>query len=295
MALSFRADGQATFPGPDRLTITIDNPSQEAIVNASTKDEVAFFGNVTVDAVRGERIVVSLSPSVSTGWASSISPATMDVRDSNPNPFVVKVTVLESSLASEIGTLTIEGDARGGGLTTSANATAIITVRPYYRVMIEADGGAKKEVSPGGTAEFNLFIWNYGNAFDNLTLNIVNLKELRDMGWEARFNVTIIENVNVSDKGLVKLTVVPPHDLAPYKDESTTITIRVESQQASTQGSAVSQSLNVIVHQKGSNGTGLTTAIIISAAIVSAIAMVLRKRRMRRARLIQKHAGGPIR
>lgn len=292
-AFSSGADGQATLPGTDRLTITIDDPSQEAVVNTSEKADVVFHGNVTVDGIRGERIIVTLTPQVNQGWPCSIDPSTMTIRDNAPNPIVMKVTVPENSLAAHAGILTVEGVARGGGLTTTANATAIITIRPYYRVMIETEGGAKNEVSVGTAAEFNLRIWNYGNAVDNITLEIVDLKGLRDKGWEIRFNVTVIEKVDVSDKGLVKLTAIPPRDLAPYKNEPTIITVKAESRGASSQGGAMSQSVNVTVHQKGFNATGVTVVIMVIAAIISGLVFVLRKRRMRRARLSTKDAGGP--
>jgi len=277
------AVGHGASPGLDRMTITIDDPSKEAVVGGDTKAEMVFYGNVTVDAITGERIVVTLVPNVNQGWPSSVDPATMTIWNKNPVAFTAKVEVPEYSLACNIGNLTVNGTARGGGLVTYANATARITVRPFYRMMAEAEGGLSRKISPGGTAEFNLKVWNYGNAVDTMTISIANQNALEAKGWETRFNVTRLENVNAAEAGLVLLTVVPPKDNTPYKDEVMTITIKVESQGAIAQGNSTGYSRDVKVHVKGSSAANITWIVVVAIVVAAALVVVIRKIRRRRA------------
>jgi len=287
------ATGHGTLPGPDRMTITIDEPSKEVNGSESEKTDVLFYGNVTVNAIPGERVAVTLVAEVNMGWPCSIDPHDITVRDNIPVPFTVNVSVHENWLAGHPGILNVSGTSRGGGITTYANALAIITIRPYYRTILEAEGSASRTVSPGNTAEFIIRVWSYGNSVDNKTIGIANQNELRSRGWETRVNVTRLENLRPTDYGRVALTVIPPKDIAPYKDEVMTITLRVESEGASSQGNSTYSSYDVKVHVKGASPINITWIAVLVVVVVLALAVFLRKRRMRRAPLARNGTGGP--
>lgn len=272
----------ASLPGPDRLSITLDYDTAEADVGSSEKGTAVFTGNVTVDAIRGERIAVDLISSVSAGWVSATTPHEMVINDNDPHPFVVEVTVPENQPSDVVGNLTIEGRAKGGGIVTTANVTATVTVKPYYRVMIDKEGSALKEVPPGGKAEFILQVWNVGNAMDSYSLEVINNKELRDKGWDISINVTLTPKLDIGRVQLVMLTAKAPSDLAPYKNEPTGIDFKASSTES---GGTVSQSIQVRVVQKGVNATNTTAIVMIIAVIITTLALLVLWRRRRRARL----------
>jgi len=279
------------LPGPDRLSLELDYSTAEAVVSPSEKGTAVFTGNVTVDAIRGERIVVGLTSWVSAGWQSSCIPSSLVINDNDPHPFVVNVTVPENERAAVIGNLTIEGQSRGGGIVTTANVTATITVKPYYRVMIDKEGSALREVPPGGKAEFTLKVWNVGNAIDSYSLELTNNKELRDKGWDISINVTLTPKLDVGRFQLFMLTAKAPSDLAPYKNEPTGIDIKASSTET---GGTVSQSIQVRVVQKGVNATNTTAIVMIIAVVMTALVLLVIWRRRRRARLhvFRKDDGG---
>ena len=282
----------AVAPIPNPLSITLDQTTQEAMITESTKTVVGFTGNITVQMVKGQRVTVTLIPSVDTGWASEVAPSEMLFTGNDPLPFSVNVTVPENQAAARVGMLSVEARCTEAGMEFTAQSSANITVRPYYRLMLESDEPSI-EIAPGGTAHFTVKVWNVGNSVDTFDLGIVELERLAKDGWDVRLDSNELRAIPTNEYRKVNITARSPQDQDTdvYKSESVAITLKATSRGASGRGVIISQSYPVMVHIAGANvqAVGLVfgevAAVVIIIAVVAFTAFY-RYRRMKRRKSI---------
>jgi hypothetical protein len=289
----------AAIPNPTApaLTLRIDPASQAATIDEATKCGLNFTGEIRVDKLPVEKVVVELSAMVDTGWPASISPSTMVITDTAAHTFNVNVTVHEACPADDIGHLTVTATSAGKGYSVSEQANATITVNPYYRVALDADG-AYQEVRPDVAGSFKLKITNRGNAVDSYAFEITNLMELRNMGWNVELDKTSVSKLHPFDEAEFTLTAVPPKAWSwdIWISKPVVITVKATSLNAQESGTAITQDFPVVIYQKGFNTPILNLISGVSVALVAvAIAGVIMWRlRMRRRRNAQS-PGEPVR
>jgi len=278
---------QIEAPGPSILTINLSSTSENAAITDSVKGEAQFLGNVTVQMVKGQRISVSLTSTVDlAGWAASVNPDNMMFTSNEPQPFIVKVSVQEGQPAWTVGTVSISGEAKGSGLTATDEATATVTVLPYYRINMECKNN-RQQIAPGGLAEFNFKVWNMGNAADSFDLELVDRKGLESRGWDVSITPALLTDFPMGEYREVKVAARAPisWDWSPYKFENTVIELRGASKGAGEAGRPSVQSYPMRIDQKGLSLPGVAVVIILAVVVLaSVVAIVMRIRRKRRAR-----------
>jgi len=267
----------AVNPQP-ALTLGLTPPQQEAQVSESMKGTLTFDGKVKVDKLPVERIVVSLTPSVDQGWPCSVSPSTIVITDTQDHTFGVTVVVPENSLSANSGVIKVDATGRGGGFTVTGTSQAIITVRPYYRVMIESDT-PYREISPGSQAFFSIKIWNYGNAVDTFELEIVNLKDLVNDKWTVTLSTTQVPRIPVAEYRVVKITAQSPRDWTIWKSKPSIVTIKATSVNARDSSLVVNQQFPMYAYEKGFYIPGFDPTFLILAMGVCAVFVARLKRR----------------
>jgi len=137
----------AGIPDPiiPAMTMTLSPVS----MNMTTKENdvnVTFNGTVQVDKLPLERIVVALTSSVDTGWASACSPSSFVITDKSVHKFTVTVTVPVCVTASAI--VTADGKGQGGGFICVAQAESQLSV---LSLVEKLNGTANPSKPPGST------------------------------------------------------------------------------------------------------------------------------------------------
>lgn len=167
------------------LSLTISPGERQAQITASQPAAVQFFGNYTVDKLSFERAVVTFIAVVSTGWAVTVSPASITVSGNagRTGSIIVTVVVPAGTLAVDIGQLTVTGRAIAGGLQSApAQAQGVITPQPYFRT-IASSTNPFIESPYSSQVVISYKIWNEGNVRDQVRVNIKNLEDLSTEQW----------------------------------------------------------------------------------------------------------------
>lgn len=276
-ALLLVAPAATASPNPVPVVqIKLDTSNQIAKVSESAQGTVQFSGTVSIDKLPVERVVVTLTTSVDAGWASQCSPSSMLFTSTAPQSFTVTVIVPQATPSNIIGTLKIDGKAVGGGLQGLTNTQAIITVAPYYRVMMESDM-PYREITPGSQAFYSFKIWNVGNAIDSFELEIVNLKDLVQKKWTVTLSSNQIAKVNPNEYKTVRVTCQSPRDWVIWKSEPTMINIKSSSMNAKEGQLVITQSFPLYAYEKGMYIPGFDPLFLIVAIAFGAIMLQRRK------------------
>ena len=270
-------------PPPTAIHVSISPPSQSVVVSESSQGSVHFMGNVSVDIPEGGFTRVYLVAAMEPVWAANVNPSTFLLTDNSSHAFSVKVTVPQASPAGIPGVLTVDARALTLDSSIEGSARANVTVRAYYRIMMEIDMPSK-EVEPGQPAAFGANCWNVGNSIDDYSISITNRADLEKKGWTLTLNRTSLNRVGPNNFSRFRLMATPPRDLSISKYEPTMIDVKVVSVGAERTGNVVTQSFPLYIYQKGINKPvvgGISAAI--GLLVVAVIIVALRVRRKRKA------------
>jgi len=174
--------------------------------------------------------------------------------------------------------VTIDATGRGGGFTVTGNTKVIITVNPYYRVMIESDT-PYREISPGSQAFFSFKIWNVGNAVDSFELEIVNLKDLVNDHWTVTLSTTQVAKVPLGEYRTVRITAQSPRDWTIWKSKPSVVTVKATSLNAKETQSIITQNYPMYAYEKGFYIPGFDPMFLLVALGMGAILIARKKRR----------------
>lgn len=257
------------------LTVSLEPSSQTAVVSESAQGSVQFTGTIRIDKLPVERIVVTLTASVDTGWAAQCTPSSMVFTSTQPQSFSATVVVPPACDSTIIGTLKVDAIATGGGFRVPATAQAIVTVKPYFRLMLESDN-PYREIWPGSQTMFTFKLWNMGNAIDSYDIEITNLKDLADRGWTVTLSSTSVSKIPQNQYKNVKISAQSPRFWTLYKSEPTVIMIKAKSQNAEAENLVVQQSFALYVYEKGWYIPGFDPMLLIIGLVV---AIVIYKRK----------------
>ena len=290
--------GQA-MPAPNPLSISLDQSSQEATVTESQGCDVRFTGNVTMQLLPGQKATVTVEADVDAGWESLIEPAIMNFTGSGRQNFTAVVAVPYNWPASTAGILRITAGTTVAGILFTAQAEGNVTVRPYFRPMMESNTGYG-DIRPGGQAGFKLNVWNYGNAQDTFDLKVSDRPRPNRDGWEIRLNSTVLDNIPAGEYREVRINVNPPQDWdwTLHIDETFIFNIQATSRGATGQGApGATQSFPLYVSESGFNMPVLAILMVAIAAVVSfmafAVLVILKRlKRRRRNKMLSKKVGG---
>jgi hypothetical protein len=280
---------------PNPLSISMDTSSQEATVTIGYGCRVLFTGNVSMRAVPipGQVTAVSLEAELDTYWNVSVEPRAMTFTGQGSQNFTANVSVPAGAPASPTVNLVITARATVAGLSFTQEATATITVRPYFWLQIDTKN-LYAEIQPGGRAQFKLQVWNLGNADDSADLSISYEREGKRAGWEARINTTVLDDIPSGEYREVGISVDSPKgwDWALRTAELFSFEFVAVSRGAAGQGnSSASTSLPLVVREEGFNMTGFGAILAVVAVPASFLAFYANRfAKMRRRRGLEQIA-----
>jgi len=267
--------GQA--PGLE-LTITLSEGSVEVAPTESEPGIGQIQGTVTVQMPSLRGATITLTSSTDIGWVTQTSPSTLVLDNGQEGKFTVTVIVPQGSSASQAGTLMVNGRAVANGIQATASTTAIINVRPYFRVALEAQK-REVEITPGGTARFSLRIFNAGNSVDSFGLQFTNQNELEKQGWELTVTTTNLASIVPGEYRTVGIALRSPASISPYKSQATSLLISVVSLGAREHNLTVAQDYALTAKEAGFSAPGLGVVAIVAVAVVVGAVFYWRRRR----------------
>jgi len=236
-----------------------------------------------------QKVLVSLEANAG-GWPWSLTPSTMAFdRQIADATFSVSVRVPPRTSHVITQQLTIAGSAvnRPGALQSSVfPATAMINVKQFYKFQLECTKPFL-EVSPGDQFSFQLKIRNEGNDQDTIKISIdaSSEKRLDDKGWAVMLSQTEYIIDEGSDQ-IVKISVTPAQEWNVWKNEITTLKLKIFSYQALTLGEIpVESTYPLYVRERGWSTPGYEMYLVIFALVPMAMMMaVLSSRKVAKAR-----------
>jgi len=240
-----------------------------------------------------QKVLVSLEAQAG-GWPWSLTPSTMAFdRQISDATFSVSVRVPPRTSHVITQQLTISGKAvnRPGALQSQVfPATAMINVKQFYKFQLECTKPFL-EVNPGDQFSFQLKIRNEGNDQDTIKISIdaASEKRLDDKGWAVMLSQTEYIIDEGSDQ-VVKISVTPAQEWNIWKNEITTLKLKIFSYQALTLGEIpVESTYPLYVRERGWSTPGYEMYLVVLAIIPMALMMaVLSSRKVARARATRR-------
>jgi len=302
LALSPAAAGAPpdTAPAIFSLSVHLDEPDQMARVTDSSPGIVQFTGQVVVDKLPVQRVVVTLESDVDTGWVSQTSPSTMVFTSTTPQSFTTTAVVPEKTLSALIGKLLIRARSSGTGADSEATANGTITVEQYYMLTVSSDAPFFETDKTGTSTTYRVFVTNKGNGPDTFRVVIGNLAQLGSDGWTARLDNEVTPVVQPGLYGEVTVTVTSPKEWAVFEGLTKGIILVATSEGARVHNQTITQSFPLYYVQKGIDPVfDVTVPIIIVAVVVACVAAVAWRWRKRRKKAFAADPGpgspdGPI-
>jgi len=271
------------------VSVTFDADTKITQVTETANGTLNFTGQVTVQKLPVERILVSLSARVDTGWAAKVTPDTMVFTSSTPIPFETQVDVPQGTESTVVGKLVVTATARGTGYNFEGTANATITVAQYYRVLLDSDASYFETGKRGVGTTFKLQVANMGNGPDTYALEISNLEKLRSMGWSARLDKEVTPVVQPGLYSEVTVAVTPPKDAPPFEATGVVVEVKATSVGARAHGLTVDivYPLNFYLRTIDPIFDVTVPIVIVAAVAVSAALVVWRWRQWRKRRAIE--------
>jgi hypothetical protein len=251
---------------PDALTAKISKTQLGA---------VSFWGNCSIEKPQGvERVTVTLSASMDTGWPVVISPQTMVYINPQTQSFCVTVIVPPKTSSTLVGNLTTLGQAKSPIWEGEDTATAKVYVSQYFKMEINATE-FEYDAEPGETVYGDLLILNDGNGPDTFTIALGS-------NVPKELTVTFDEVVNVP-MGLeveVEFEITIDEDFkVDFEGSYIGISFQVTSQKAREKNLLYTKSLRVTVHMEGLQenlylnwptyvGVGVGSAFLIAIPVI---------------------------
>ena len=143
----------ATQPIVLQLTLTLKPTEMNVTSQPRGNLSLYFIGTATVNKLPVERVDVDLTTYVDIGWSASCDPYTLlfDSPGANQSLSFLCYFVVPDNQPNISAVLTVNGAARGGGLTTNSTVTAEISVRaPQSYNQTSQNGSQSTRASPGG-------------------------------------------------------------------------------------------------------------------------------------------------
>jgi len=263
--------------GQPTVTVALDQAEQTAQVAPGQKGVVTFTGTVHCTMpveTTVQKVLVSLEANAG-GWPWSLTPSTMAFdRQISDATFAVSVRVPPRTSHIITQQLTISGRAynRPGALATNVfPATAMINIKQFYKFQLECTKPFL-EVDPGDQFSFQLKIRNEGNDQDTLKITIdpASEKRLDDKQWAVMLSQTEYIIDEGSDQ-VVKISITPAQEWNIWKNEITTIKLKIFSYQALSLGEIpVESTYPVYVRERGWSVPGFEMYSVVFAFIVCA-------------------------
>jgi hypothetical protein len=281
--------------GSATVTVGLDQAEQTAMVAPGQKGIVTFTGTVhcTVPVdINAQKVLVSLQATAG-GWPWSLTPSTM-VFDRQVKDAVFTVSVRVPPRTPHIITqqLTVDGKwyIKPGILSGPVfPATAMINVRQFYKFQLECPKPFI-EVSPGDRLTFQLTIKNEGNEQDTIRLSLdpKTEKNLNDMGWAVMLPASEYV-IDAGSEEVIRITVMPEQTWNAWKNEVTTIKVRIYSFQALSLGEIpVETTYSLYVRERGFSTPGYEMYLVVFGLVCIAFVMAgLSARKV--ARMRSKH------
>jgi hypothetical protein len=256
------------------VTVGLDQAEQTALVAPGQKGVVTFTGTVhcTVPLDTSvQKVLVSLQANAG-GWPWSLTPSTM-VFDRQVKDAVFTVSVRVPPRTPHLITqqLIIDGKwyIKPGILSGPVfPATAMINVRQFYKFQLECSKPFV-EVSPGDRLTFQLRIKNEGNDQDTVRLSLdpKTEKDLNNMGWAVMLPASEYV-IDAGSEEVIRITVMPKQKWNLWKNEVTTIKIKIYSFQAMSLGEIpVETTYSLYVRERGYSTPGYEMYLVVFGLI----------------------------
>ena len=256
------------------LSIKLDHSNQQARVTERDQDTVQFNGQVTMDKIPVCRPVVTLRAMLDIGWDLRLDPSVMVITSTTPQSFTVAVTVPQGPPSNITGTLKILGRFSVCGYGGLAEATAIITVDPYFKVELYSKQPVI-EIFPGDQAYFTVWIRNQGNSVDFVDKGIENLRNLTNSRWTVILCACLPGRTLPGEEKPVRVTVQSPRD-DPFAPQSiTTIEFRSAFLYARGFEQTASGTVQLTVHVRAGWNLNLSLSLLALALSVDAAIFVV--------------------
>jgi hypothetical protein len=252
-------------------------PSQlQAKVTQSQLGAVTFGGNATVEKIQGiERVTVTLTAVVNTGWPVVLSPQTIPYINPGTQRFQVTVIVPPSTSSLLTGNVIISGQAKAPGLSpVTAAASAVVTVSQYFKLRIEAESPLR-QVKPGELTYNVVNVYNDGNGQDTFELEIENNEDLVKKQFTVLLGSTDI-TVQQDEYQPVRVTVQTPQQWTLYKKEMNTFIMKVTSSEARAKNVLYSKTYPLYIYMKGYYIPGFDLFLAVLA--IAFIAVIFKRR-----------------
>jgi hypothetical protein len=262
---------------PSELTA---KPTEDAL------GAVTFGGNLTVEKPQGvERVTVTLSGSISSGWPLVITPQTIAFINPRTERFQATVIVPPGTLASAQGVLTVTAVAKSPIWDDEATAVATVRVDQYLKMNVTLLDVSDNVVEKGGTFIGKFRINNTGNGLDTFIVEIVKGNDLLQ-SWDLPDPLMIppgqFAEVSFS------LTLKDDLDVGVGEDAYRTFTLRVSSMYMQEHGGVYSKDIPLYVHIMTFTGklveNWMTYILWIAATVVVVVTPLYLWRRFRSAR-----------
>jgi hypothetical protein len=208
-------------------------PSQlQAHITQAQLGAVTFGGNATVEKIQGiERVIVTLTAVVSTGWPVVLSRQTIPFINPGTAPFQVTVIVPPSTSSLLTGNVIVSGMAKAPALSPiPAAASAVVTVNQFFDLTIEAESPLR-QVKPGELTYNVVNVYNEGNGQDTFELEIENNEDLVKKQFTVLLGSTDI-TVQQDEYQPVRVTVQTPQEWTAYTKDMIVMTVKVTSSEA---------------------------------------------------------------
>jgi hypothetical protein len=257
-------------------------PSQlQAHITQAQLGTVTFGGNATVEKIRNiERVAVTLTAVVNTGWSVVISPSTIVFINPGTQPFSVTVIVPPSTSSLLTGNVLISGSAKAPGLAPIVSAASgVVTIGQFFDLSIEAEQPLR-QVKPGELTYNLVNVYNEGNGQDTFELEIENNEDLVKRDFTvllATTDITVLQD----EYQPVRITIQTPQTWTLYKKEMVSLTVKVTSSEARAKNLLYAKTYPLFLYMKGYYIPGPDPFMAILA--LAFVVVVLKGRHDRRA------------
>ncbi len=264
-------------PNPIPILSLALYPTQlKAQVTQSQLGAVTFGGNATVEKISGiERVTVTLTSVVSTGWPVVTSPTTMVFINPDTVSFTVTIIVPPATSSLITGNVIVTGTAKAPIISpVVASAGAVVTIAQYFKMRIEAESPLR-EVKPADLTYNVVNVYNDGNGLDTFELEIENNKDLAKKQWTVLLASTDI-SVNQDEYAPVRITAQTSQEWRIWAKEIETIIIKVTSFEARAKNELYSKTYPLYIYMKGYHIPGFDPFMVVIA--FAFIAVVFKRR-----------------
>ncbi|MGQ9582657.1 MAG: choice-of-anchor T family protein [Thermoplasmatota archaeon] len=241
-------------------------------------------GTISIDKLPGERLSVSVTGTVDTGWQVQCSPSILLFTTNKITDFTATVVVPPGTPASMVGVLRVEAQAQGVGFFLRAVGQALVGVNPYFRVFLDSPMPFK-EITPGARTSFILDVQNWGNSIDTFDIYVTNAGELADRGWLISFSTSSASRIGPMGSKQIRMVVQSPMVSTFWKAEATLIMVQATSQNALDAGTPAEQVFMFVVYERGfyfnELGYSLLALLVVTVALLTYGAVRWRRRRRR--------------